>query len=193
MSLGTVESLKYKGDVISPDGQAYGYNAVLDYESAMEGMLQPTDNELKDAFDRDCQSEWQKVTEQLQGTDYLYIFSSPYNPNFHRSDLDTLIYGALIQGYNPSTPVEDGSDFLWDEVLDFDREHPEIMQTINSYYWMAGENMPLDETYFNDGFIMPRGVLRQTLGTLFDLGQMYKAWGFGYPYFSDQHDTTGVA
>jgi hypothetical protein len=189
MSVSTAESIKYPGETISVDGQAYAYQALLDYESAMSELPKLSGNEKKDAFDAQCQAEWKSITASLEGTDYVYVFGSSYNPNFYRSDMNTLMYEALVSGYNPSVPIEDDSDFMWDEILGLDREHPEIEAVVGKYDWNGTDSMPIDELLVN-GSVVPRGALRQVLGTLYDEGSQYKSWGYGYPNFSDERDTT---
>jgi|GEM_PF-5822759 len=184
--MSSAETLAYGRETISAEGQFYAYEALLGYESDMAKMVEAdgTYDAAYTQFNQASQQKWGTIMDGLEGTDYTYIFAHGYDPRYSRDDMDQLLYGALIDGYDPLARVSSGeSDFMWDEILDLRQEHPRIVAILDKYASSNFANLPIED-YSTHGFVIPRAEMRRVLGSLYDEGVIYRRI-FGYPYISD--------
>jgi hypothetical protein len=185
-----IGELRPELSVVSAEAQAFAYEQLTDYESSMREFANLRDKgAIISQYGIDTTLA---IMDDLENTDYIY-FPVFQGVQFYigcmlvnnYDQLDRMAYNALLAGYNPPQDLVRLShdDFLADEILN--AEHPEYSYIRSRYGYWGKDNMPDVSSGISRGHIIPRSVLRQVLGTLYDRGAEYRSYGWGYPNWSE--------
>ncbi len=172
-------------NVTSPETIILTGEAVEFAEQTLEQMhadllvdIPPTGRAAHDSVNADLREKDRTIQRELEGTGFIYFG--------HTRKIWPYMYKALLTGYNPSeeqlAQVESGN-FLNDEISELHHEHPDIHERLGKFGYLS-ELAPVIP-HFVGSYVVPEGVVKEIIGTLFMRGREYREWGWGFPWMSD--------